>query len=155
MKLPLFFIFGLINLVALAQTEEEIQVKQNIIEFFDAFHAKDSIAMKKMVYPSILLQTIGVNNEGKSVLKTENFNDLVKSIISIPDSTNFQERIKSYSIQTDGNMANAWTPYEFWINNEFHHCGVNSFQLFREENKWKIIYLIDTRRKSDCSALSE
>ena len=155
MKLPLFFIFGLINLVALAQTEEEIQVKQNIIEFFDAFHAKDSIAMKKTVYPSILLQTIGVNNEGKSVLKTENFNDLVKSIISIPDSTNFQERIKSYSIQTDGNMANAWTPYEFWINNEFHHCGVNSFQLFREENKWKIIYLIDTRRKSDCSALSE
>ncbi|WP_339665640.1 nuclear transport factor 2 family protein [Maribacter arcticus] len=155
MKLPLFFIFGLMNLVALAQTEEEIQVKQNIIEFFDAFHAKDSIAMKKTVYPSILLQTIGVNNEGKSVLKTENFNDLVKSIISIPDSTNFQELIKSYSIQTDGNMANAWTPYEFWINNEFHHCGVNSFQLFREENKWKIIYLIDTRRKSDCSALSE
>jgi hypothetical protein len=155
MKLPLFFIFGLMNLVALAQTEEEIQVKQNIIEFFDAFHAKDSIAMKKTVYPSILLQTIGVNNEGKSVLKTENFNDLVKSIISIPDSTNFQERIKSYSIQTDGNMANAWTPYEFWINNEFHHCGVNSFQLFREENMWKIIYLIDTRRKSDCSALSE
>ena len=153
MKLPLFFIFGLMNLVALAQTEEEIQVKQNIIEFFDAFHAKDSIAMKKTVYPSILLQTIGVNNEGKSVLKTENFNDLVKSIISIPDSTNFQERIKSYSIQTDGNMANAWTPYEFWINNEFHHCGVNSFQLFREENAWKIIYLIDTRRKSDCSVL--
>lgn len=155
MKLPLFFIFGLMNLVALAQTEEEIQVKQNIIEFFDAFHAKDSIAMKKTVYPSILLQTIGVNNEGKSVLKTENFDDLVKSIISIPDSTNFQERIKSYFIQTDGNMANAWTPYDFWINNEFHHCGVNSFQLFREENKWKIIYLIDTRRKSDCSALSE
>lgn len=153
MKLPLFFIFGLMNLVALAQTEEEIQVKQNIIEFFDAFHAKDSIAMKKTVYPSILLQTIGVNNEGKSVLKTENFEDLVKSIISIPDSTNFEERILSYSIQIDGNMANAWTPYEFWINDKFHHCGVNSFQLFREENAWKIIYLIDTRRKIDCSVL--
>ena len=155
MKLPLFFIFGLMNLVALAQTEEELQVKQTIIEFFDAFHAQDSIAIKNTVYPSILLQTIGVNKEGKSVLKTENFTDLVESIISIPDTTNFQERIMSYSIQIDGNMANAWTPYEFWINNQFHHCGVNSFQLFREENRWKIIYLIDTRRKSDCSVLSE
>ena len=155
MKLPLFFIFGLMNLVALAQTEEELQVKQTIIEFFDAFHAQDSIAIKNAVYPSILLQTIGVNKEGKSVLKTENFTDLVESIISIPDTTNFQERIMSYSIQIDGNMANAWTPYEFWINNQFHHCGVNSFQLFREENMWKIIYLIDTRRKSDCSVLSE
>tara|TARA_R110002074_G_scaffold161480_6_gene319464 strand:+ start:23655 stop:24122 length:468 start_codon:yes stop_codon:yes gene_type:complete len=155
MKLPLFFIFGLMNLVALAQTEEELQVKQTIIEFFDAFHAQDSIAIKNTVYPSILLQTIGVNKEGKSVLKTENFTDLVESIIIIPDSINFQERILNYSIQIDGNMANAWTPYEFWINNQFHHCGVNSFQLFREENRWKIIYLIDTRRKSDCSVLSE
>jgi hypothetical protein len=155
MKLTLFFIFGLMNLVALAQNEEELQVKQTIIEFFDAFHAQDSIGIKKTVYPSILLQTIGVNKEGISVLKTENFTDLVESIISIPDSTNFQERILSYSIQIDGNMANAWTPYEFWINNQFHHCGVNSFQFFREENTWKIIYLIDTRRKSNCSALSE
>jgi hypothetical protein len=155
MKLPLFFIFVLMNLVAIAQTEEELQVKHTIIEFFDAFHAQDSIELKKTVYPSILLQTIGANNEGESVLKNENFNDLMKSIISIPDSINFQERIISYSIQIDGNMANAWTPYEFWINNEFHHCGVNSFQLFREENTWKIIYLIDTRRKSDCSPLSE
>ena len=38
MKLPLFFIFGFMNLLALAQTEEDLQVKQNIIEFFDAFH---------------------------------------------------------------------------------------------------------------------
>ena len=155
MKLPLFFIFGLMNLVALAQTEEELQVKQTIIEFFEAFHAQDSIAIKQTVYPTILLQTIGVDKEGKPVLKTENFDDFVKSITSIPDSTNFQERILSYSIQIDGNMANAWTPYEFWINNEFHHCGVNSFQLFRQENIWKIIYLIDTRRKSDCSVLKE
>ena len=155
MKLPLFFIFGLMNLVALAQTEEELHVKQTIIEFFEAFHAQDSIAIKQTVYPTILLQTIGVDKEGKPVLKTENFDDLVKSITSIPDSTNFQERILSYSIQIDGNMANAWTPYEFWINNEFHHCGVNSFQLFRQENFWKIIYLIDTRRKSDCSVLQE
>ena len=155
MKLPLFFIFGLMNLVALAQTEDELHVKQTIIEFFEAFHAQDSIAIKQTVYPTILLQTIGVDKEGKPVLKTENFDDLVKSITSIPDSTNFQERILSYSIQIDGNMANAWTPYEFWINNEFHHCGVNSFQLFRQENFWKIIYLIDTRRKSDCSVLQE
>lgn len=155
MKLPLFFIFGLMNLVALAQTEDELHVKQTIIEFFEAFHAQDSIAIKQTVYPTILLQTIGVDKEGKPVLKTENFDDLVKSITSIPDSTNFQERILSYSIQIDGNMANAWTPYEFWINNEFHHCGVNSFQLFRQENFWKIIYLIDTRRKSDCSVLKE
>ncbi len=47
-------------------------------------------------------------------------------------------------------MANAWTPYEFWYNGNFSHCGVNSFQLIKKDEKWKIIYLVDTRRKEGC-----
>lgn len=47
-------------------------------------------------------------------------------------------------------MANAWTNYEFWLNDEFHHCGVNSFQLLKEDDIWKIIYLVDIRRVEDC-----
>lgn len=155
MKRTVIFIFGLMHMVVLSQTNEELQVKQAVIEFFDAFHAQDSIALNKMVHPLIRLQTIGISKEGKSILKTESYDDLVKSIVGIPDSIDFQERITNYSIQIDGNMANAWTPYEFWVNNQFQHCGVNSFQLFKEENTWKIIYLIDTRRKINCSPLSE
>ncbi len=47
-------------------------------------------------------------------------------------------------------MANVWAPYEFYLNNDFSHCGVNSFQLFFDGIQWKIIYLIDTRRKQGC-----
>ena len=57
---------------------------------------------------------------------------------------------KTYNIQIDGPMANAWTNYEFWVNDSFSHCGVNSFQLFNDQGSWKIIYLIDTRRKEGC-----
>ena len=46
-------------------------------------------------------------------------------------------------------MANAWTPYQFWFNDQFSHCGVNSFQLIKVDNTWKIFFLVDTRRK-DC-----
>jgi len=83
-------------------------------------------------------------------MRSEDMDDLIKSIVSIPDSVNFQEKIKSYSIRIDGAMANAWTPYEFWINDNFSHCGVNSFQLFNDGEGWKVIYLIDTRRRDDC-----
>ena len=48
-------------------------------------------------------------------------------------------------------MANAWAPYEFYINSEFSHCGINSFQLIKIEGNWKIIYIIDTRRKDNCN----
>ncbi|UWX56421.1 hypothetical protein NYZ99_09635 [Maribacter litopenaei] len=60
-----------------------------------------------------------------------------------------------YSIQIDGAMANAWTPYEFRINDNFSHCGVNSFQMVKLEGEWKIIYLIDTRRKEGCEGQSK
>jgi hypothetical protein len=44
-------------------------------------------------------------------------------------------------------MAHVWAPYEFYINDKLSHTGVNTFTLFKEKDIWKIIYLIDTRRK--------
>ena len=47
-------------------------------------------------------------------------------------------------------FIDAWTPYSFFLNDTFSHCGVNNFQLLKKEGEWKIIYLIDTRRKEGC-----
>ncbi|MEM0542129.1 hypothetical protein WFZ85_05850 [Flavobacterium sp. j3] len=55
----------------------------------------------------------------------------------------------SYTIQVDGEMAHAWTPYEFYVNGKFSHKGVNAFTLFKdgslEASGWKIIHIVDTR----------
>ena len=72
------------------------------------------------------------------------------NIANIPKDRKFEEKLLDFSIQVDGNMANAWTPYEFWYQEELSHCGVNSFQLIKEDDKWKIIYLVDTRRREGC-----
>lgn len=133
-----------------AQNQEEEAVKHTITAFFKAFHEKDSLALYDVVHKTIQVQTVKNDSNEHSVLKTEAYSSLVNAIITIPDSIHFEERILDYSIQIDGAMANAWTTYEFWLNNEFHHCGVNSFQLFKENKEWKIIYLIDTRRVGDC-----
>lgn len=66
---------------------------------------------------------------------------------TIPADMQFEERILSYNIQVDGTMAHAWTPYEFYINGKFSHKGVNAFTLFKTAEGWKIVHLIDTRRK--------
>tara|TARA_R110002049_G_scaffold130016_4_gene288125 strand:+ start:471 stop:929 length:459 start_codon:yes stop_codon:yes gene_type:complete len=141
----LLLVFGL-----QAQHGEEEKVKNTIDTFFKAFHQQDSTAIKETVSKDIVLQTIGKNADGTEVVKTENFDHFLRSIVAIPTTTKFEEKIKSYNIQIDGPMANAWTSYEFWVNGTFSHCGVNSFQLFKQEGSWKIIYLIDTRRKEGC-----
>ena len=65
----------------------------------------------------------------------------------------YLEKLLSYDIRIDGNLASVWTPYEFYLNGNFSHCGANSFQLFHNNGKWEIIFLVDMRRRGDCKAL--
>jgi hypothetical protein len=126
-----------------AQNQE---VQKTIETFFEAFHAKDTVKLKSICSDKIILQSIQENSKGAK-LSEESASEFYKSIASIPANFNFQEKILSYSIQVDETMANAWTPYEFYINDKLSHKGVNAFTLFKENNEWKIIYVIDTRRK--------
>ena len=146
--LPFILLLGFMN--AFAQASDEAKVQKTIEAFFDGFHKQDSLLIKQTVSDGIIAQTIGKKKDGKTVVRTEDISSFLKSIVSIPDTINFQEKILSFNIQVDGAMANAWTPYEFWYKDAFSHCGVNSFQLFKEDADWKIIYLIDTRRKKGC-----
>jgi hypothetical protein len=73
--------------------------------------------------------------------------EFYKSIAAIPKNIKIEERLLSYKIQVDGSMAHVWTPYEFYVNEKQSHIGVNSFTLLLENNSWKIVHIIDTRRK--------
>lgn len=130
---------------------DKAAVKQVIETFFDGFHKQDSVIMKNTVAADLItLQTTGRNKEGKTMFRSEKMGKLYNSIVTIPDSISFEEKLTSWNIQVDRTMANAWVGYEFWINKEFSHCGINSFQLINFDGEWKIIYLIDTRGKAGC-----
>ena len=151
MKNTLSVILCLVFFNLSAQDSEKVVVQKTIEMFFDGFHKQDSIQIKKTVSSAIVLQTIAQDEFGNAQVKTQDFSGFLKSIVGIPKTTKFEEVIKDYSIQIDGPMANAWTSYEFRINDAFHHCGVNSFHLVKDYEKgWQINYLIDTRRKEEC-----
>ena len=147
----IFYLAFLITSALFGQNEvEETKVKAAVDTFFEGFHKGDTTLMKSVMMDKILMQTAYKNKEGKDILVTDEPGKLINAIASRPTDQKWDERLLDYSIQVDGNMANAWTPYEFWYNDTFSHCGVNSFQLFKDGDQWKIIYLIDTRRRSTC-----
>ncbi|MCX2837581.1 nuclear transport factor 2 family protein [Salinimicrobium sp. MT39] len=143
-----FVIFGTL---AFAQTSsEEEKVKEVVHTFFEGFHARDSLMMKSVFYEDPVIQTIAKGEDGVPQLVNEELEKLLKGIVSIPLKTTFKEVLHEYVIKIDGDMANAWTPYSFYLNDTFSHCGVNNFQLLKQKGEWKIIYLIDTRRREGC-----
>jgi ketosteroid isomerase-like protein len=140
-------IFITILFLASFTSNAQKQEIQKVIEtFFEAFHAKDTLKLKSICSDKLILQSISESPSGAK-LSNEIAAAFYKSIASIPNEMKFQEKLLSFSIQIDGSMAHAWTPYEFYINEKLSHKGVNAFTLFKENELWKIIYIIDTRRK--------
>lgn len=133
-----------------SQEDENKKIKATIDTFFEGFHKGDTTLMKSVMMDNMILQTTFTNKEGNNMLVTEKPEKLFEAIATRTSDQKWDERLLDYSIQVDGTMANVWTPYEFWYNDTFSHCGVNSFQLFNDGGTWKIIYLIDTRRREGC-----
>lgn len=150
MRYLFFFLTCSLTTLIPAQTIAELEVKAAVDTFFEGFHKGDTLLMTSVMADKLLLQTAFKDKEGKDVLVTEDRQKLIEAIANRPDDQKWDERLLDYVIKVDGNMANAWTPYEFWFNDQFSHCGVNSFQLFNDNGSWRIIYSIDTRRRAGC-----
>lgn len=144
MRIYTIIFFLLLGISSYAQKED---AQKCIESFFEGFHQRDSAKIKLVCSDKMILQSISESAAKGNRLSNESAKEFYKSIASIPSNIKFQEKILSYNIQIDGTMAHVWTPYEFYINDKLSHTGVNAFTLFKEKDSWKIIYIIDTRRK--------
>ena len=131
-----------------AQTKED-SVKATINTMFTAMKNADTALLRSVFADSAILQTIARTKNGVVVVKNEPLKDfidfLAKEKVGAAD-----ERISFETVKVDGALAMAWTPYKFYYNGNFSHCGVNSFQLVKLNGEWKIQYIIDTRRRQGC-----
>ena len=143
---------GLIMLFCISYTQAqtaEDSVKAAVNQLFEGMKSANATLVKTAFADSAILQTIGTTKAGATFIRNEaigDFADFVgKQKVGAAD-----ERIQFETIKIDGPLAIVWTPYKFYYNGQFSHCGVNSFQLVRLNGQWKIQYIIDTRRKDNC-----
>ncbi|WGH74837.1 nuclear transport factor 2 family protein [Tenacibaculum tangerinum] len=153
--ITLFVVFVLSTVVNAQENLERKAIKNTIETFFDGLHKGDSTLVASTLNSSITIQTTFTNKEGAKILVTENKAKLLTSIATKKPEHTYLEKLLSWDIKVDGNLASVWTPYEFYLNGKFSHCGANSFQLFNNNGKWEIIYLVDMRRKNNCEAISK
>ena len=142
--LAVFFI--LMSFFIQAQTSEENLIKTAVNSLFDGMRTSDSVKINQAFSKTAILQTIKKDGE----VKNENVKAFISSISKVQKGA-LDERITFSNILIDGSLASVWTPYEFYYQGKFSHCGVNSFQLVKTDNVWKIQYIIDTRRQDNCS----
>ena len=152
MKGWLLIFLSLLGSVASAQTkdsEKTESVKKVINQLFDGMRKGDSAMVSSTFSTGMIMQSIS-NRNGETTLKIDKPDGFLKAV-GTPHTEVWDERIKFDQVLIDDNLASVWTSYQFYLGDKFSHCGVNSFQLAKQESGWKIVYLIDTRRKDNCN----
>lgn len=140
------YLMLLLLLSTAAASAQDADVKRTIATFFEGLHTSDTLKMKSVCSDKLILQTIKDEKNG-ATLKEEPVHGFYASIAALPRELRIEERITDYKILTDGGLAHAWTLYEFYVNGQLSHTGINSFTLFNDGSGWKIIHIIDTRHR--------
>lgn len=150
MKKIITLTFALLPVVAFTQEQPEREAVLNVIRaVFDGMRTGDSASMRPLFHPDIRMQTTYIDEEGNPKM-VEGSLDRWLDGVGQPKEEAWDEKIWSYDVQIDQNLATVWTDYTFYLGDKLSHCGVNAFQLFKDEDGWKIFQITDTRSKENC-----
>ncbi|MFN1215533.1 nuclear transport factor 2 family protein [Chryseobacterium kwangjuense] len=125
--------------------QQNQDIEKPIRNLFLGMKNADQELIKSAFTENAVLQTIAKDG----TVKNENIQEFLASVSKF-SKDELEEKIIIEAVHTDGNLASVFTPYSFYFKGKFSHCGANSFQLVKQQNEWKIQYIIDTRRKDNC-----
>lgn len=125
------------------------EVKQSVETLFKGMFQGDSAMVHSVFWDDVRMYTSFTTAEGKEEFRKGSIENFLRAV-GTPHEEPWDEQIWNLQISVDDNLAHAWMNYAFYLGDQFSHCGVNAIQLLKMDGKWKIVHLIDTRRKEGC-----
>lgn len=109
-----------------------------------AINEADTVLMRQIMDPGAVLTQIleGPDGDARQVnrITTDDF------IPGIGDpEQGFLERMWSPRVRVQGAVATVWAPYDFYVHGNLSHCGIDTFQLVRRVDGWRVAGLVYTR----------
>ena len=127
-----------------AQTDDKKAAVQVIETMFAALARGDTSAMRATFHPSGRVIQTGTR-DGAPFNRVNAIDDFLKSI-GAAAGRKLEERIINPTAQVEDNLAVVWARYEFLVDGKQSHCGVDSYQLVRTTEGWKILHIVDTQK---------
>ncbi len=130
-------------LILNSYAQDTTGVKKLIENMFIAMKNSDTVLLRSCFSANAVVQTIQ-SSEAGAVVKEASVQAFINSVGKQPIGA-LDERIVFDKILINKELASVWTPYQLYVKEKYIHQGVNSFQVVRTKEGWKIQYLIDTR----------
>ena len=143
------------HIVSAQKSTEEVAVKAVITKLFLGMEKGDSAMVHSTFAKEVsLLTAFRDKNNNPKLIRESSIEDFLKAV-GTPHPETWYEETWNFVIQIDGDFAQAWCDYAFYVGNKFSHCGIDAFNLFKDQDGWKIVHLADTRRKEGCTIPNE
>jgi hypothetical protein len=65
----------------------------------------------------------------------------------------FKEKYWDPIVHVRGSIAIVWAPYEFWRDGKTTHCGIDVFEMAKEQGTWRIGNMMWTVEPDACPSL--
>ena len=125
---------------------EEQAVLAPINSLFVALERGDATGVLSQVYPDGRVTATGVrsNSSGLRQLSWREFAERQKP------GSGFQERISDPAIEVDGDVAMVWAPFVVRVGGKISNCGIDHFDLVRDNGSWKVMNLTFSSQTTGC-----
>lgn len=145
----LYLLIFFISTMIYGQVQNDTtKIISTIKRMFDGMRLGNENLFLSSFDSSAVLMSIG-SSLGKTIVHSDDYRSFGKAV-GTPHAQVWDERISNVVVHIDGDLASVWTDYNFYLGDKLNHCGIDSFQLVRRDNGWKILVIVDTRRKEGC-----
>ena len=127
---------------------ETANVLAPIRSLFAAFEAGDSAAMLRVVHAEGRVTATG-QRASSSGLRSQSWVEFAQRVTP---ASRFSETISDPAIEVDGDVAMVWAPFVVRVGAKVSNCGMDHFDLVRENGAWKVMNLTFSSRTAGCPA---
>ena len=131
-----------------AEASEEKAVLAVVQKFFDALAARDADAMRAVLTPEGRYYSV---RDG--AVAGASHAELAARLPAGKEK--LLERMRNPRVTIRRGIAAVWTEYDFHRDGKFSHCGVDSFNLVKMPEGWRIAGLIYTVEPQGCSGAQQ
>lgn len=132
---------------AAAPAPVEAEVLAAVQGFFDAMSDDDPAASRAVLMEDGQYFRVREGPEGPEAARVRN-SDYLQRMGAGGDR--LLERMWDPTVLVRRDIALVWTPYDFFVNDAFSHCGVDAFSLVRTGEGWKIASIVYTVEREGC-----
>lgn len=117
------------------QDEEDVLAIADLA--LERITAEDFAGLADLMIDTAVAYT-ATERDGEYQVRTRSYAEQREAVVN----GDYVERGYDPTVLTSGPIAMVWYPYDFYLNGEWSHCGIDIFNLARTNDGWRITTML-------------